>query len=194
MRRIDSVLFTHSHADHIYGLDDLRAFNYLQKGEIPLYGKADVLDDLKRTFQYCFVPTQAGGGKPQLSLHEVGAYQKFQMFDLEVLPLIVFHGTLPILAYKLGANAAYVTDVSRIPEETIPHLLNLDLIFLDAVRYDPHPTHFNMAGALAMVEQRKPRRTVLIHLSHDYDHSVVNTELPEGIELGFDGMVLDVSQ
>jgi phosphoribosyl 1,2-cyclic phosphate phosphodiesterase len=188
LRRIDAVLYTHSHADHIFGMDDLRAFNYLQKSEIPLYAQSDVIDDLRRSFHYCFVHTQAGGGKPQLVLNEIHAGQPFDLFNLTISPLAVMHGTLPILAYKLGERCAYVTDVSLIPPESLPYLKKLDLLFLDAVRYQPHATHFHMARALEVIHELNPKRTVLIHLSHDYDHEKVNKELPDYVELAYDGM------
>jgi phosphoribosyl 1,2-cyclic phosphate phosphodiesterase len=194
LRRIDAVLYTHSHADHIYGLDDLRAFNHLQKSEIPLYAQQDVLDDLRRSFNYCFVPTQAGGGKPMLGLNQITAKKPFDLFDLPVTPLTVMHGNLPILAYKLGAGCAYVTDVSRIPQESLRYLQNLDVLFLDAVRYEPHATHFHMVKALEVISELKPARCILIHLSHDYDHDVVNSELPAGVELAYDGMTVETSQ
>jgi phosphoribosyl 1,2-cyclic phosphate phosphodiesterase len=194
LRRVDSVLYTHSHADHIFGLDDLRAFNYLQKSEIPLYAQDDVLEDLLRSFHYCFVPTQLGGGKPQLVLNEISAGIPLKLFDLDVLPLNVFHGKLPILAFKLGANAAYVTDVSEITPGSEQHLRDLDLLFLDAVRYEPHATHFHLDKALDVIRRVNPRQCVLIHLSHDYDHEKVNKELPDRVSLAFDGMVTTVEQ
>jgi phosphoribosyl 1,2-cyclic phosphate phosphodiesterase len=194
IRRIDAVLYTHSHADHIFGMDDLRAFNYIQKNAIPLYAQADVLDDLRRSFAYCFIETQAGGGKPQLLLQEISANRSFGLFGLSVLPLAVMHGTLPILAYKLGSNAAYVTDVSKILPESVPHLQNLDLLFLDAVRYEPHSTHFHLQRALEVVRELNPRRCFLVHLSHDYDHDAVNEQLPAGVQLAYDGLEVDVSQ
>jgi phosphoribosyl 1,2-cyclic phosphate phosphodiesterase len=194
LRWIDAVLYTHSHADHIYGLDDLRAFNYLQDAEIPLYAQADVLDDLRRTFRYCFIPTQPGGSKPQLVLKELTAGKEILLYDLPVLPLAVMHGILPILAFKLGPSCAYVTDVSRILPESMPHLLGLDVLFLDAVRYEPHPTHFHMDAALAVVAELKPQRTIFVHLSHDYDHSVVNAQLPAGVELAYDGLEVEVGE
>ena len=192
LRRIDAVLYTHSHADHIFGMDDLRAFNYLQKSAIPLFGQADVLDDLRRSFLYCFVPTQAGGGKPQLVLSDITAGVPFDLFGVHVRPIAVMHGTLPILSFKLGEHCAYVTDVSRIPDESLTHLANLDLLFLDAVRYEPHSTHFHLERALQVIDELKPRRAVLVHLSHDYDHETVNRSLPDGVELAYDGLEIEV--
>jgi phosphoribosyl 1,2-cyclic phosphate phosphodiesterase len=160
----------------------------LRRIDAVLYTQSDVIDDLRRSFHYCFVHTQAGGGKPQLVLNEIHAGQPFDLFNLTISPLAVMHGTLPILAYKLGERCAYVTDVSLIPPESLPYLKKLDLLFLDAVRYQPHATHFHMARALEVIHELNPKRTVLIHLSHDYDHEKVNKELPDYVELAYDGM------
>ena len=192
LRHIDAVLYTHSHADHIFGMDDLRAFNFLQGGTIPIYAQPDVLDDLQRVFRYCFVPTQAGGGKPLLELHPVHPGGRLELFGLPILPLRVFHGRLPILAYKFGSKAAYVTDVSLIPDETWPELFGLDVLFLDAVRREPHETHFHLDKALEVVRELKPKQTYFVHLSHDYDHDAMNRELPQGVELAYDGLEIEV--
>lgn len=194
LRHLDAVLYTHSHADHIFGLDDIRAFNFLQHAEIPLYAQIDVLDDLRRIFQYCFITTQKGGGKPQLALNGVSAGVPLNLFGLNVVPLAVMHGRLPILAYKLGNNAAYVTDVSEILPESLQHLFNLDVLFLDAVRYQPHSTHFHLERALEVVSELRPKRAIFVHLSHDYDHDQVNGELPDGVELAYDGLTVDIEQ
>ena len=136
--------------------------------------------------------TQEGGGKPQIDLHEIEPLKPIVIDGLTILPLRVYHGNLPILAFKFGTKFAYVTDVSRIPEETWPHLQDLDLLILDAVRREPHDTHFHLAASLDVVSNLKPKRTLFTHLSHDYDHETVNRELPEGVELAFDTQVIEL--
>ncbi|HEX5322593.1 MAG TPA: MBL fold metallo-hydrolase [Capsulimonadaceae bacterium] len=192
VNHVDAVLFTHSHADHVFGLDDLRAYNFLQEEPIPLYAEKNVLEDIQRVFQYCFVPTQLAGGKPNLELKEIEPGRPLTLGGLCVLPMRVFHGSLPILAFKFGEKAAYVTDVSEIPDETWEKLKGLDVLLLDAVRRRPHPTHYHMEKALEVVAELKPKRTFFVHLSHDYDHEATNAELPDGVELAYDGQVIDV--
>jgi phosphoribosyl 1,2-cyclic phosphate phosphodiesterase len=192
--RLDAILYTHSHADHIFGLDDVRSFNMRQKMAMPVYAEPDVEKDIRRIYEYIFRATQAGGGKPQIQMHSLEPGTHIVLDCLRVLPLRVFHGALPILAFKFGATFAYVTDVSRIPDETWPHLEGLDLLILDAVRREPHETHFHLDESLKVVERLKPKRTLFTHLSHDYDHETVNRELPDGIELAYDGQIVDVAE
>ncbi|HSV72815.1 MAG TPA: MBL fold metallo-hydrolase [Chthonomonadales bacterium] len=187
LERVDAVLVTHTHADHIMGLDDIRRFNDLRDAEIPVYGDAQSIDDILRIFRYVFAPTQAGGGKPRISLHK--APDRFELFGLPICALRVYHGSLPILAYRFG-RYAYVTDVSRIPPETMEALRGLDTLMLDTVRMAPHETHFGLQEALDVVAELRPRRTYLTHLSHHYDHEATNALLPPGVELAYDGLTL----
>ena len=189
LRRVDAVLYTHSHADHIFGLDDIRMYNWLQKGPIPLIGEQDTIDTIATAFRYCFVETQKGGGKPQLELIASRPGEPFDIGGVSVLPLRVMHGNVPILAYKFGARAAYVTDVSSIPDETWPHLVDLDLLYLDATRKAPHETHFHLARSLEVIEALRPQKAYLIHLAHDYLYDEDNAALPSGVELAYDGLV-----
>ena len=190
--QMDAIFYTHSHADHIFGLDDVRTFNYRSGKAMPVYAEQGVIEDVQRIYSYIFKATQAGGGKPQIDLHTLTPGQALLLHGTSILPLRVYHGSLQILAFKFGPRFAYVTDVSRIPLETWPHLENLDLLMLDAVRREPHETHFHLAAALEVVAQLKPKRTLFTHLSHDYDHDRTNAELPPGIELAFDGQVIDL--
>lgn len=185
VERVDAVLYTHAHADHLFGLDDLRRFNELRGGAIPLYAEPEVLETIRRSFAYVFVPTQAGGGKPQLHLQPLNG--SLSLCGAHIEPLRVYHGELPILAFRVG-GLAYVTDVSSIPPETEQRLQGLEWLLLDAVRYEPHPTHYCLEQAIEVVHRLKPQRAAFVHLSHDYDYERVNSELPEGIELAYDGM------
>ncbi len=187
VRRLDAILYTHSHADHVFGLDDVRTFNYRTQKAMPVYAEPDVLDDLRRIYAYIFKPTQAGGGKPQVELYPLQSGQPLTLHGLDILPLRVCHGRLPVLAYKFGSRFAYVTDVSVIPPETWPYLENLDLLMLDAVRREPHETHFHLDAALETIALLQPKRTLLTHLSHDYDYAPTNAEFPPGVELAYDG-------
>ncbi len=192
VKRLDAILYTHSHADHIYGLDDVRSFNYRSGRAMPVYAEPSVLADVRRIYDYIFRETPVGGGKPQVDLLAIEPGQPLPLFGLDVLPLRVCHGRLPILAYKFGPRFAYVTDVSEIPAETWPHLEGLDLLMLDAVRREPHETHFHLAASLDVIARLKPKRTLLTHLSHDYDHESTNASLPLGVELAYDGQVVEI--
>jgi phosphoribosyl 1,2-cyclic phosphate phosphodiesterase len=200
IRRVDAVLITHTHADHIMGLDDLRRFNELSDAEIPVYGDTGSLDDIRRIYSYIFRETQAGGGKPRITLHELEP--AFDLLGVRIEPMQVLHGKLPVVAYRIEdlpsdnppvsrpAAMAYVTDVSRIPEAAMQRLFGLDLLILDAVRFEPHPTHFGLYQALEVVELVKPKRTLFTHLSHCYDHDTVNATLPAHTQLAYDGQVI----
>lgn len=197
VRRVDAVLFTHTHADHVFGLDDVRPFNDLLNAEIPVYGDDAILADIRRIYPYVFMETQKGGGKPRLELKNVEP--AFELFGLTVETLHVLHGKLPVLAYRFGAsgdngspdrNMAYVTDVSYIAPETMERLRDLDVLILDAVRFEPHPTHFGLYQALDVIAELKPRRALLTHLSHHFEHVAVTAQLPSGVELAYDGQVV----
>lgn len=190
--RVDCVLYTHSHADHIFGLDDLRIFNWLKKGPLPLYAERDALEDIKRAYRYCFIETQQGGGKPKIEPIEIRPGEMLDLYGIKTLPLRVMHGNLPILGYKFGEKAAYVTDVSEIPPESFERLRNLDLLFLDATRKEPHPTHYHLDKAIQVAAKLNAKQTYFIHLSHDYDFDNANFTLPAGIALSYDGMEVEI--
>ena len=192
LRRVDAVLFTHSHADHIFGLDDLRTFNWVQQSEIPLYAEADVVGDLSRAYSYIWRETQAGGGKPLLTLNEIEVGTALHLGGLVVEPVRVMHGQLPILGFVFGGKMAYVTDVSALPPGTLERLRGVGTLFLDAVRYAPHPTHYHYEKALEIAAAIGAKQTYFVHLSHDYDHEAVNAALPEGVALAYDGLTFEL--
>lgn len=188
IRHIDAVLFTHCHADHVCGFDDLRRFSELSGEDVPCYGSEKTLSDIKKMFEYVFVETQIGGGKPKIELRTVSA--AFDLFGEEVVPIKVCHGKLPVLGYRIK-SFAYVTDCSYIPEDSCELLRDLDTLVLGALRIRPHPTHFNLSEALEAVERLEPRRTFLTHICHDLEHETVNDLLPPNIRLAYDSLVVE---
>ncbi len=192
IRRVDAILFTHGHADHILGLDEVRRFNALQGRTMPCYGDAQTLEDIGTTFKYVFDPaTPKGGGVPKLDLIE--AVGPFVVGTDRIVPVRIFHGNRPILGFRLGAFA-YLTDCSRIPGESWPLLEGLDLLVLDALRDRPHPTHFTVAEAVDATRRIAPRRALFTHMCHDLAHAPTCARLPEGMALAYDGQVVDVAE
>ncbi len=185
IEHVGAVVITHGHADHLFGMDDLRGFTDAHGGHIPVYGLPDTLDVIRTCFPYAFRQMPPGITVPRLSLHT--AEPVMQLLGARIETLHVWHGKWPVLGIRCGAMA-WITDVSLIPEPTMDRLHGLDLLFLDAVRRRPHPTHFHLERALEVIRSLAPKRAVLIHLSHDYDHSTTNAQLPEGVELAYDGM------
>jgi phosphoribosyl 1,2-cyclic phosphate phosphodiesterase len=190
IERVDAILYTHAHADHILGLDDVRPFNYRQRSEIPIYAMQETLDAVRRVFRYAFEPEPSQTSIPRLKLHPIED-EPFDLFGLTIAPLRVMHGDTPILGFRFGA-AAYITDQSDIPEATKEKLLGLDVLFLDALRHKPHPTHSTVAQSLKWVEELKPRRTFFTHICHDLGHAGTEATLPEGVNLAYDGLEIVV--
>jgi phosphoribosyl 1,2-cyclic phosphate phosphodiesterase len=189
LNRVDAVLITHTHADHIFGLDDIRRFNDLGGQEIPLYADAGALEDIRRIFQYIFMPTPVAGGKPRIRLIETP--EQFALCGLNVSALRVYHGEMPISAYRFN-DMAYVTDVNYIPPETMTKLEGLELLILDAVRFKPHSTHFCLEQALEVIEHLRPQRALLTHICHDMDHDYVNSITPPNVEMAYDGLTINL--
>jgi phosphoribosyl 1,2-cyclic phosphate phosphodiesterase len=187
--RLDAVVFTHPHADHVFGLDDIRIFNFRQRSSIPCYGSRETLRALRRTFAYAFEETQEGGGKPQLDLIEVNG--PFGLLGREVVPVPVRHGDMEVYGYRLG-SFAYVTDCNIIPETSFRLLEGVEVLILDALRYRPHSTHFSVAEAVAAAARIGAARTILTHLAHDVDYGAPEVALPSGVELGYDGIRFEV--
>jgi phosphoribosyl 1,2-cyclic phosphate phosphodiesterase len=179
---LDAVLYTHAHADHTFGLDDLRMFNWRRGGAMPVYGSPITLAAIRRTFWYVFEDVQEGGGKPLLTLHDVVG--PFELAGKTVTPIPLEHGRLPILGYRIG-GFAYLTDVSAIPEASYG--------VLSALRHRPHPTHFHLARALEETARIGAARTVFTHIAHEISHAAVSATLPPGVALAYDGLRLDVA-
>src|ERR1700687_2633183 len=188
--RVDAVVFTHAHADHVFGLDEVRIFNFRQRSPIPCYGSAATLRALRRTFAYVFEEGQAGGGKPQLELIEVKG--NFPLLGQEVIPIPVWHGDLEVYGYRFG-SFAYVTDCSLIPEESFALLAGGEGSILDARPSRPPSTHFSAPEALGVAARIGASRTFLTHLAHEIDHDSPAVALPPGVEFGYDGLVFDAN-
>ena len=187
--RVDAVLYTHHHADHVLGLDELRLYNWRQRAPVPVYGAADTLDALARTFWYVFEDVQVGGGKPSIERHHVEG--PFDLLGRRVVPVPLLHGTLRILGYRVGPFA-YLTDVSRIPESSYELLSGLELLVINALRPRPHPTHLHLDAAMAESRRIGARRTLLTHLGHEMPHRAMSERLPAEIALAWDGQVVEL--
>jgi phosphoribosyl 1,2-cyclic phosphate phosphodiesterase len=186
--RVDAVLFTHSHADHVNGIDDLRGFHFLHREIIPCFGSRDTLDILETGFRYIFHEHDGSGYTPLLQPIEVNG--PFDLFGLTVVPVPLLHGRTRSLGYRIG-RFAYLTDCSSIPEASLPLLEGLDLLVIDGLRWNTHPFHFNIEEAIAATRPLKPGRTVLTHLSHDVLFAD-GSRLPPGYEFASDGMTFDI--
>ena len=183
--RVDAVLYTHPHADHLNGIDDLRAFCFHQRAAIPIYGNPFTLADIQNRFSYCFFPPSNYWDKPVLDARPVEG--PFEFHGIEITPLTVLHGKWPIYGYRIG-NFAYITDVSEIPSETWPQLHGLDVLFLDCLRRVPHPTHFGFDQAVDHAKRIGASLTYLIHMTHELEYSAMSAALPDSIRVGYDGL------
>ena len=192
VRRVDAILFTHAHADHVFGIDEVRRFNALQRSSIPIMAAPHTLEEIRRAFGYIFSPAPAyGGGVPKLVPFAIGG--PFTLGGREVVPVPLMHGPMPILGFRLGAFA-YLTDCNEIPAGSWPMLDGVRTLVLDALRDRPHSTHFSVDEALAVVSRLRPERTYFTHIAHDLSHRATCARLPAGVELAYDGQVLEISE
>jgi phosphoribosyl 1,2-cyclic phosphate phosphodiesterase len=187
--RLDAVIYTHQHADHVLGLDDIRPYNLKQKGVVPIYGSPDTLATLQRQFAYIFDQTPTDNLRPGVRLHEIDG--PFDLFGLKITPVPALHGTQPVLGFRFG-KAAYLTDFIRVPDTSTELLRGLDHFILDALRYVPHPMHSNVEQSLALVASLKPKKAWFTHICHDLGHAATNLNLPDGVQLAYDGLKLEV--
>jgi phosphoribosyl 1,2-cyclic phosphate phosphodiesterase len=184
--RVDAVLFTHAHFDHIMGLDDVRPFNFRQKGRIPIFAAPDTMATIQRVFEYIFDGAEKESNVAQLDPRLIDG-GPLDLFGLEFLPVPIQHGSRTIYGFRFG-DAAYLTDHSAIPESSLDLLRGLDVLFLDALRYKPHPTHSTVGRSLETVERLAPRRAFFTHICHDLAHERAESMLPPHVRLAYDGL------
>jgi phosphoribosyl 1,2-cyclic phosphate phosphodiesterase len=189
MERLDAVLFTHDHVDHILGLDDVRPFYFRQQEPIPIFADEKCMASLKRVYKYIFDQAYPYGGLAKLDPHLIDG--PFDLWGEKIIPLPVFHGHLPVLGFRIR-NFSYVTDFSSIPEETLKLLVGTDVLVLDALRHKPHPTHSTVENSLGLVDRLKPRLAFFTHIAHELAHEETNATLPPHVRLAYDGLRVDL--
>jgi phosphoribosyl 1,2-cyclic phosphate phosphodiesterase len=188
-----AVAYTHEHADHIFGLDDVRIFSYRIDGPVPLYCEPNVEQRIRHSFDYAFNtgPQTHAGAIPRLAIKSIGL-EPFEVLGATIQPVRLLHGPrYQVLGFRFG-NIAYCTDTNFIPEESFELLAGIEILILDALREEPHATHFHLAGALQAIERIAPRRALLTHISHDLEYERTNRRLPAGVELAYDGLRLEL--
>jgi len=187
---IHAVVFTHGHADHIFGLDDVRRYNTLLGSPLPVYAAEATMRTLQQAFSYAFTQqTQTGVYRPELEPKIIDGPQ--EIFGVNWQPIPLPHGRISVLGFRIG-NFAYCTDCSEIPAPARAMLLNLDTLIIDALRPRPHPTHLSFSQALAIIDDLKPRRAYFTHLSHDVSHQDIERDLPANVRVAYDSMILEI--
>lgn len=190
--RLDALLITHCHADHVFGLDDIRPLNF-RHGPVPLYASAATWQQLRRVFYYIFEREQVGGGLPQITPHTIE--EDFEAAGLHITPLPLIHGRGEVTGFRFsdGRRAlAFITDCNEIPAVSLAKLRDLDLLIIDALRYTPHPTHLHLEKTLAYIAELQPRRALLTHMGHDFKHADLHATLPAGVEPAYDGLQIEL--
>jgi len=193
--RLDAVLYTHAHADHILGLDDLRRFNAVMGQALDIHAEPGVIETLRRMFRYVFEPHENINPSfvPQLIAHPIEPGRPREVYGATWTPIRLMHGRLPILGFRVdhaGESLAYCTDVSSLPPEAYPVLAGLDVLVIDGLRYRHHPTHMTVDQALGVIDQLAPRAAYLTHIAHDISHADLEPRLPEHVHLAYDGLVV----
>ena len=189
VKRLDAVLLTHSHADHVLGFDDLRHFNRIQKTNIPVYGSAETVNSVYNMFSYAFKEVSSNGSKPKVTLIPIDG--TINLSGKEIIPVDVMHGQEKVTAYRFD-KFAYVTDVSQIPQDSVEKLMGLDVLIIAALRNTPHEKHFSIEQAISVVSTLKPKQTFFTHIAHDIEHEETDKTLPSGIKLAYDGLSTEV--
>ncbi len=192
IERLDAILYTHSHADHILGLDDVRPYNFLQKEEIPIYTSAETLETIQRIFHYVFDCRPSQSSRPRLQPH-IFNDEPISAAGITFHPIRVAHGQGTAHGFRFG-NCAYLTDHSGIPPESLEKLAGLDVLFLDALRHNPHPTHSTVEESLRTVEKLKPNRAFFTHISHDLLHASMEARLPANVQMAYDGLEISIGE
>jgi phosphoribosyl 1,2-cyclic phosphate phosphodiesterase len=187
--RLDAVIYTHGHADHILGLDDIRPYNVKQRGAVPLYAAPETLAVLRRQFSYIFDTAPTISSVPGVEIHEIDG--PFDLFGTTIVPVPAIHGPQSVLGFRFG-RVAYLTDFSRVPDSSKELLRGLDDFILDALRYTPHPMHSTVDQSLALIDELKPKRAWFTHICHDLGHAAANARLPDHVRLAYDGLQFKV--
>jgi phosphoribosyl 1,2-cyclic phosphate phosphodiesterase len=190
LEHLDAILYTHEHADHILGLDDVRPFNFKQKREIPIYASGNAWGTIERTFRYVFDTAPTESSRPRLRPH-IFDDAAICVAGVEITPIRIAHGKGTVYGFRFG-DCAYLTDHSNIPPESMDKLSGLDVLFLDALRHNPHPTHSTVEESLRIVAVLKPRRAFFTHISHDLLHAAVEAGLPENVRIAYDGLQIPI--
>lgn len=194
-RLIQAAVFTHAHADHILGLDDLRIFGYQMNAAVPLYCEEPVEAQIRQVFSYAFTDPATHAHQfaaPNLRFERIVPGEAFTVLGMDILPIRLKHGDLPVLGFRIG-NTAFLTDVSTIPADSKQLLHGLETLVIDALRKEPHPTHLHVDAAVRLIHQLRPRQAYLTHMSHDLEYEALLKDLPDGIEPAYDGLKIDLT-